>query len=525
MPTRLLPLAVAAAAVSAAPGDKGQWYYGERKIFAGLATYEFAATFSGDGEMFLCAQVKGVQATGPFNCSNKVAVSGSDLSFTTSACEQNVEDTKTDMHLEQAGQYDAASDTLTLSFTSNTPTAPGPLAMKPTTDRPIACPAAGPAPPPPTPAPVPGSNRDAGTARWLVAHTNYGVISTTDSRGSTAGAAYGGVNSHSDGTSVANSTGRIFWYVSLLDGSAQDTAKHPKASFSVSQLQTNATGCGGMDPEDPTCARVTFSGTVVNVTDNATLAFARAALYAKHPAMKQWPPDHNFLFQELLVEDVFLLDYYGGAKNITPAEYYAQEELVAPRPASVPVPLPFPSDAAPDKDKKAERARWLVHQATWGVVSTTSVHLKGTAFGGVTSFSDGVGLSAENATGRLFFYLSTLDVQYKDFLANPIASLTVSDASLPFLYQQGKQQECAGADPEDPTCARITFTGNMTALPDGADKELAQGALFSKHPQMSQWPGGHGFVFHELKVESIFFLDNYGGSVPLSAADYYNAKL
>lgn len=51
-------------------------------------------------------------------------------------------------------------------------------------------------------------------------------------------------------------------------------------------------------------------------------------------------------------------------------------------------------------------ARWLAHENVWGVVSTTSIHLNGTAFGNVMSMSDGEKL---NSTGRLFFYLSMLD--------------------------------------------------------------------------------------------------------------------
>lgn len=48
-------------------------------------------------------------------------------------------------------------------------------------------------------------------------------------------------------------------------------------------------------------------------------------------------------------------------------------------------------------------ARWLVHSNTWGVVSTTSRHLGGVAFGNVASYSDG---PRGQPTGRLLFYLS-----------------------------------------------------------------------------------------------------------------------
>jgi hypothetical protein len=59
-------------------------------------------------------------------------------------------------------------------------------------------------------------------------------------------------------------------------------------------------------------------------------------------------------------------------------------------------------------------ARWLVHRATYGILATTSVHLKGMAFGNVISFADGtvenktVG-TVDNSTGNLYFFTSPLD--------------------------------------------------------------------------------------------------------------------
>lgn len=57
--------------------------------------------------------------------------------------------------------------------------------------------------------------------------------------------------------------------------------------------------------------------------------------------------------------------------------------------------------------KKAETARWLVHENIWGTLSTTSVHLKGQAWGQPKSFSDG---TKTNSTGNLYFYDSAMDI-------------------------------------------------------------------------------------------------------------------
>jgi hypothetical protein len=56
--------------------------------------------------------------------------------------------------------------------------------------------------------------------------------------------------------------------------------------------------------------------------------------------------------------------------------------------------------------KKAENARWLAHTNVWGTISTTSLHLKGQAWGMATSFVDG---TTSNSTGNIYMYKSDMD--------------------------------------------------------------------------------------------------------------------
>lgn len=83
------------------------------------------------------------------------------------------------------------------------------------------------------------------------------------------------------------------------------------------------------------------------VTDSKELAFAKDALFTRHPAMKDWPSTHgefpldNFLiiliinyfliifcfildwtFYNLVPTHVHLLDYYGGATHVPLDEYF-----------------------------------------------------------------------------------------------------------------------------------------------------------------------------------------------------------
>lgn len=72
-----------------------------------------------------------------------------------------------------------------------------------------------------------------------------------------------------------------------------------------------------LDPEDPRCARVVFSGKVALVENNTEeFKFAQAALFERHPAMSSWPDDHSWHIQKLQnFDEIWLIDIYGGGIN------------------------------------------------------------------------------------------------------------------------------------------------------------------------------------------------------------------
>lgn len=88
------------------------------------------------------------------------------------------------------------------------------------------------------------------------------------------------------------------------------------------------------DPEDPTCARLTYTGTMRKV-DASKKDAVEAAMFARHPQMKSWPSGHGWFFATIdLTSDLWLIDFYGGAAMITPADYYAVVPSLAPAEAS-----------------------------------------------------------------------------------------------------------------------------------------------------------------------------------------------
>lgn len=163
----------------------------------------------------------------------------------------------------------------------------------------------------------PDPKNAAATARWLVSQNSWGVLNTISS--DLGGAPFGNVVSFSDGLPNKGS-GIPYFYLTALDPTARDALKDDRASFTISEYPIGT--CGKIDPENPTCAKITLTGKLKLVDKNSKEAdFAKSALFSKHVEMKDWPEDHNFQFFKLEIENIFLIDWFGGPKPLTLDQY------------------------------------------------------------------------------------------------------------------------------------------------------------------------------------------------------------
>lgn len=145
---------------------------------------------------------------------------------------------------------------------------------------------------------------------------------------------------------AAGATGRPLFYLTAFDASAQDVAENANATLTVCEMQVP--GACDADPQawtrapssawtlhkprvrltswavpqDPTCAKVSLTGKLLRVPAEGQQAAARA-MFSRHPEMRGWPASHRFSLYELHVEAVRLLDSFGGAKDVSPGDYYA----------------------------------------------------------------------------------------------------------------------------------------------------------------------------------------------------------
>merc|ERR1711957_1004430 len=80
------------------------------------------------------------------------------------------------------------------------------------------------------------------------------------------------------------------------------------------------------DPENPPCARLTLVGKFTVVAKGTEeYAFAKNALFERHPSMADWPSDHAWVVAKIDVQSAWTIDFYGGATILTPEQYYGNE--------------------------------------------------------------------------------------------------------------------------------------------------------------------------------------------------------
>lgn len=171
------------------------------------------------------------------------------------------------------------------------------------------------------------------SARWMAHTLDWGVLSTKSTRLEDA-PPFGNPYSFVDGP-CDESTGTPYFYGSHMDQSFLDMAADNSASFALSEASMPFV-CGGYnlddckvssgDPENPMCARLVMTGKLVEIETNSDeYKKVQQWLFQRHPSMASWPADHGWVIAKLEIEDIWFIDYFGGAAIVDPADYHAAE--------------------------------------------------------------------------------------------------------------------------------------------------------------------------------------------------------
>ncbi|XP_047377365.1 protein CREG1 isoform X2 [Sciurus carolinensis] len=168
--------------------------------------------------------------------------------------------------------------------------------------------------------PLPPREDAARVARFVTHVCDWGALATTATLEAVRGGPFADVLSLSDGPPGAGS-GVPYFYLSPLQLSAHNLQENPHATLTMSLAQTNFCRKNGFDPQSPLCAHIILSGAVTKVNETE-VDFAKHSLFVRHPEMKTWPSSHNWFFAKLNITNIWVLDYFGGPKIVTPEEYY-----------------------------------------------------------------------------------------------------------------------------------------------------------------------------------------------------------
>src|SRR5271166_2882249 len=149
----------------------------------------------------------------------------------------------------------------------------------------------------------------------------------------------------------------------------------------------------------------------------------------------------------------------------------------------------------------AERARTLMHSGRIGSLSTLSRKQPGFPFGSLMPY----GLDSQ---GRPIFLISTMAMHTQNLLADPRASL--------FVTEPDASGDALGS-------SRVTLIGSAIKVPD---PELAdvRTAYLTGYPDSKYWVDFEDFFFYRLDVIDVYYVGGFGVMGWVAASDYSQAK-
>lgn len=169
----------------------------------------------------------------------------------------------------------------------------------------------------------PPYNEYAKMARYLVHKSNWASMGTISSLSKIHGFPMVNVISIADSANTTQSTGNIYFLLTDLDFTGQDLAINNKLTALFTEDQDLSCTSNNTDPMEPTCARVIFTGKLERMAKGTNEYKNADEWYTnRHPASIEWRKSHAFYFCKLNIEQIAVLDFYGGANYVSVDDYY-----------------------------------------------------------------------------------------------------------------------------------------------------------------------------------------------------------
>jgi len=167
----------------------------------------------------------------------------------------------------------------------------------------------------------------AGHARWLVAKSLWTTVSTVSTRED--GQAFGNIRSMVDGECFLGGSGLPYFYLPSPDPTAIDVEADSQIVLSFTEaalpqlVGEDGVSCGGMDAEDPTCAKIAISGRAIPLEDDQ-IPKAEASFGAQHPNAKwlsQGGAHTGGKYYTIQIDSFEFFRSYGGLAHLSVEDY------------------------------------------------------------------------------------------------------------------------------------------------------------------------------------------------------------
>lgn len=144
--------------------------------------------------------------------------------------------------------------------------------------------------------------------------------------------------------------------------------------------------------------------------------------------------------------------------------------------------------------ERAAKVHELLATTASGMLCTWSERMEGFPYGSISPF-------ALDASGSPFFFLSGLAVHTRNLLANPKASLLVTEVA-------------GGLEG-----GRVNLFGEVTPVQEEAEVADLRARYLARHPESAQWIDFGDFSFFRMDVANIYWVGGFGamGWVPVDA--------
>jgi putative heme iron utilization protein len=149
----------------------------------------------------------------------------------------------------------------------------------------------------------------------------------------------------------------------------------------------------------------------------------------------------------------------------------------------------------------AERARTLVYLGRIGSLSTLSRKQPGFPFGSVMPY-------ASDGRGRPIFLISSMAMHTHNLLADPRASLLVTQADI-------------SGDPLG--ASRVTMLGDVAPV-DKAETAGARELYLARYENSKHWVDYEDFPFYRMSVIDVYYVGGFGVMGWVAAAEYQSAR-